>query len=125
MRRALRQQTLTDVVLSLVLTALVWPFPLARANMSVIAQVVAILVAWQIVQSAYFAVAAGIWGQTGGMRLAGLSLMDADAREATRSQRVRWGAIAGALALGRLFSSGGTDQGVPERLASVRLHLAD
>ena len=125
MGTALRRQTLIDMAASLFLTLLAWPFPLARANMPVIAHVLAILIAWQIVQAVYFAVTAGVWGQTGGMRLLGLELIDDGGEAASAPRRACWGALAGLSALGGLVFPGGEEPGIPERLTSVRVRLID
>ena len=54
-----------------VITVLLWPFPLARAALAPIVQIVSILVLWQLIQVGYYAVCAGFWRKTAGMHLLG------------------------------------------------------
>ena len=78
---------------------LAWPFPLARAVLPLPVDIVSVLVFWQLVQVAYCALTAGLWGSTGGMWVQGLELVAAGGGETTRRQRAQWGALTGAAAL--------------------------
>ena len=102
--RQIRIQCAIDSGAALVLAMLAWPFPLARVLLPVAVNVASVLVFWQLVQIAYFAIALSLWGQTAGMRLMGLHLACRDEAELSRGDRARWGARAGALAIPRLIS---------------------
>jgi uncharacterized RDD family membrane protein YckC len=117
-----RQQSAIDVAASLVLAMLLWPFPLARMTLSVPVHVLSVLVFWQLVQTGYFAVTVSTWGQTAGMRLAGISLSENGGGEPTRSQRASWGAISGMLAFAVLVApeSGVSDSAETAARVEVR-----
>jgi hypothetical protein len=94
-----RIQAAIDSGAALVLAVLAYPFPVMRAMLPLPVFVISILVVWQLVQVSYCALAAAVWGSTGGMYLRGLSLRTTDGGEATRGQRATWGALAGIAAL--------------------------
>ncbi|NTU70805.1 MAG: hypothetical protein HGB10_03160 [Coriobacteriia bacterium] len=120
---ALRTQTAIDLGSALVITMLLWPFPVARAMLSVPVHVLSILAVWYLVLIAYFSVTCGVWGQTGGMRLMGIVFTDTSGDAVNRGRRAQWGAIAGALVCVRLLVPLAPDgtPGPVERLAGVSL----
>ena len=103
---ARRKQSAIDVATALILTILVWPFPLARVSLTPLVHVISILVLWQLMQVGYFAVSAAVWRKTAGMHLLGLGLADADGCVPARGAAVTWGLLAGVSALPRLVSGG-------------------
>ena len=116
-----RKQTAIDVVLALVLTMLVWPFPVARMNLTPVVHVISILVLWQLVQIGYFVVAAAVWRKTAGMYLLGLGLATGDHSVPDRAAAMRWAVIAGLLGIARLFTGGpsGGRSDMAERVSAV------
>jgi uncharacterized RDD family membrane protein YckC len=121
-RSARRKQTAIDGGAALVLTVLVWPFPLARAALSPLVNVACVLVLWQLLQVVYFAITMSVWGATAGTRVMGLHVVDIDGGPPTRRQRAVWGALSGVIALARIAmpaQEGKRD--APERAAHVRL----
>lgn len=100
-----RAQTAIDVGAALVITMLVWPFPIARAMLPPLVNVACILVAWQLIQVAYFAACSALWSTTGGMRLMGLTLAEPTGARPSRAVAVRWGLLAGVLGIPRLFAT--------------------
>jgi uncharacterized RDD family membrane protein YckC len=125
-RSARRTQTAIDSGAALLLAILVWPFPLARANLAPLVNVAGVLLLWQLLQVAYFAITMAVWKATAGTRLMGLRVVAADGVEPSRRQRAVWGALSGAIALPRMFvpAHEGERDG-PERAAGVELVLAD
>jgi hypothetical protein len=123
--RQRRIQSAIDSGAALVLAMLAWPFPLARAMLPVAVNIASIIVFWQVIQVLYFVVTVGVWRQTGGMRLQGLTLRDRDGQEPPRGQRVMWAAIAGVLTWAQVAAPAG--EGNPtlaERVAKVRVFVA-
>ena len=121
-RRQHQVQAALDSAAALVLAMLAWPFPLARALLPVPVNVVCVIVFWQLVQVLYCAITAGVWGQTGGMRLQGLGLFAEDGESPGRTARAKWGALAGAVALKQaLFPSSVETPSFAERIAGVHL----
>jgi uncharacterized RDD family membrane protein YckC len=118
---ARRKQTAIDVGASLVLAMLAWPFPLARASLSIPVHVIALLVFWQVVQVGYYVLTTGTWGRTAGLHLVGLRLEAPDGTDPDRGAAIRWGALSAVLALPRLMTpaSRTSDEGAAERSAGV------
>jgi uncharacterized RDD family membrane protein YckC len=117
-----RRQAALDSGASLVLAMLAWPFPLARASLAPIVHVVSILIAWQIVQVAYFALCSSVWGKTGGSALLGMDLVADDGERPSRSQAALWGAVAGLLAIPTIVAPS-SSPGPAERVSRVSLML--
>jgi uncharacterized RDD family membrane protein YckC len=124
---ARRKQTAIDVSAALILTMLVWPFPLARASFAPLVHVVSILLLWQIVVAGYYAVSCGFWRKTAGMHLLGLKLADPCGVPPTAGVAVAWGLVAGLLAMPRLLSGGPSDTrpDAAERLSGATVVVAD
>jgi hypothetical protein len=118
--RQRRTQTAIDSGAALVVTMLVWPFPLARAVLPVFANVLSVVVLWQVIQVGYFAVAMAVWGSTAGLRLQGLRLACSDGSTPDRAARLKWGVLAGSLALPQLAAPPAEGaRSIPERAADV------
>lgn len=101
---------------------LVWPFPLARAMLPLPVNIACVLVFWQLMQVLYCSLTAGLLEQTGGMRLQGLRLVGIDGAQPSRGVRLRWGALAGALALVHAIApGGGLAPTLDERISGVRI----
>jgi hypothetical protein len=84
--------------------------------------VLSILVFWQLLQIAYFAVTMYLWGATGGTHLMGLRIVLPDGTMPDRRQRALWGALSGAIAVIRVAAparEGKVD--LPERVAGVEV----
>jgi uncharacterized RDD family membrane protein YckC len=124
---ARRRQTAIDVGASLALAILAWPFPLARASLSIPVHVVAVLAFWQIVQVGYYVATMGTWGRTGGLHLMGLRVVTEDGVAPGRASAVRWGALSGLLAAPRLVTPASRtgEDGPAERSAGVKVVAAD
>jgi uncharacterized RDD family membrane protein YckC len=119
-RSVRRAQTAIDSVAALMLTMLVWPFPLARAALAPLVNVACILVLWQVLQVAYFTITMAVWGATGGTRVMGLRVMGTDGEAASRRQRAIWGALSGVIAVARIIAPPRSPaQDMPERIAGV------
>ena len=119
-RSSRRAQAAIDSGVALVLAMLAWPFPLARAALPPAVHVVSLLVFWQLLQMAYFAVTMAVWGATAGTHLMGLRVVADGGAAPSRGQRAWWGVLSGALALVRIVApvrEGARD--VPERAAGV------
>lgn len=86
-----------DAFVAVVLGMLVWPFPIARATMTPFAQVVGIVVVIAAAQSVYFMATSALYGQTLGMRLAGMRLRSQDAARPTRWRVACWAAASSAI----------------------------
>jgi uncharacterized RDD family membrane protein YckC len=115
-------QSLVDVFVSIVLAMLVWPFPVARAMLSPTVQVAGVLALCVCLQLAYYIVAAAIWRQTLGLRLAGLRLSSSAGGAPTRAQVVKWAAISASLALWYAFAPrSACATGLAERLTATRV----
>ena len=121
MHRSLRAQAALDAAASLLIAILAWPFPLARATLSVPVHAVSILVVWWIVQIAYYTVTVGFWGQTGGMRLLGLGLAATAPRPVSGRQRALWGAMAGVAGFAVPFDAKGRVAAAIERRSGLRV----
>jgi uncharacterized RDD family membrane protein YckC len=121
-RKTRRAQTAIDSGATLIFTMLAWPFPLARASLTPAVNVLSVLVLWQLLQIAYFAVTMSVWGATGGTRVMGLRVVGTDGTEPSRRQRALWGALSGAMAVVRVVAparEGKLD--LPERVAEVEV----
>ncbi len=121
--RTIRAQISIDLGVSLVLCMLIWPFPLARASLTVVSHVLSILLAWGVIHVAYLAATVGAWSQTAAMRLLGLSLATLDGQPCHTRQRMRWGVIAGTLVLLRLVDPSGRPgrPALVDRISGARL----
>lgn len=93
-----RLQSVVDIVVSIVLAMLVWPFPIARATLSVPAQLTGICVVILVVQLLYFAGSTAVWQHTLGMRMAGVRLAGIGESPVSRGQAVRWAVVSSLLA---------------------------
>ena len=122
-----RRQTAVDVGASLVLAMLAWPFPLARAALSILAHVVALLLFWQLVQIGYYGVTMAVWGQTAGTYLLGLAVRTEAGAGPDRIAAIRWGVLSSLLALSRLLTpaSRTRERGLAECTAGVSVVRAD
>jgi uncharacterized RDD family membrane protein YckC len=119
-RSSRRVQTAIDSGAALLLTILVWPFPLARAMLPVVVNVVSILVLWQLIQIAYFTVTMMVWGATAGTHLTGLRVVAVDGSAPSPRQRALWGALSGLVAVGRVIVPVRLgERGLPEKAAGV------
>jgi uncharacterized RDD family membrane protein YckC len=122
MRSVRRKQTAIDSGAALVLTMLVWPFPLARAALAPLVNVACVLVLWQLLQIAYFTITVTVWGATAGTRVMGLRIVDTAGQSPTRRQRAVWGVLSGALAVVRVaVPASERDRDAPERVADVKV----
>lgn len=97
--RARRMQSIVDILISIMLAMLIWPFPIARATLTPVVHVTGVLAACVIVQLGYFTISAIAWQRTLGMRLAGLTIESADGGPLARAQGVKWGLISAVIAL--------------------------
>ena len=99
-----RWRALIDVGMTLVITMLMWPFPIARAMLAPLTNVLLLLTSWAVISVLYHVVCARVWRRTAGMYLLGLSLCDAngpadECPPVDNRTALRWGFIAGLLAL--------------------------
>jgi hypothetical protein len=103
-----RKRAAIDAGIGLVITMLLWPFPIARAMLPPLVNVVLVLLTWDIVNIAYHVVCARVWRRTGATYLLGITLSSAgEAVEPLDDSRaLRWGALAGALVLVNMVWSG-------------------
>ena len=98
-----RKRALIDAGAGLALTMLLWPFPLARATLSPLVNVVSVLIAWGVVNVVYHLVCARVWRRTAGTHLLGLSLCGKAAAAndpcvaLDDRTALKWGVAAGAL----------------------------
>ena len=94
-----RKRALIDAGATLVLTMLVWPFPIARAMLAPAVNVLLILLTWEFANIVYHAVCARVWRHTAGTYLLGLSLCDRSVPEkgVSDAAALKWGVVAGML----------------------------
>jgi len=94
-----RKRAAIDAGIGLVITMLLWPFPIARAMLPPLVNVVLVLLTWDIVNIAYHIGCARIWRHTGATYLLGMTLggVDESAEPVDDARAVRWGVFAGAL----------------------------
>jgi len=109
-----RKRAALDSVATLVLTMLVWPFPIARALLPISVNVALVLVAWVLMGVAYSLVCGLVWHRTAAMYLLGFTL--APIGEASLPVNPvggpglwRWGAAAGSLLLVTVAWPGASD----------------
>lgn len=93
-----RMQSIVDIIVSVALTMLAWPSPLARAWLTPAAHAAGVLAACVVVQLAYYTGSVLAWRQTLGMRLAGLRLSSAGEAPLTWVQGLKWGLVSAVLA---------------------------
>lgn len=94
-----RAQSLIDIFVSVFAAMMLWPFPIARAALSLPVHVAGVLVSCFIVQLAYFSVCAVVWNRTLGMRLAGIGVYAHNGGSPTRRQALLWGLISALIAV--------------------------
>ena len=94
-----RRRALVDAASTLVLTMLLWPFPIARAMLAPVWNVLFVLLTWLIVGVVYHVVCARFWRRTAAMYLLGYSLenMAGPHGEIDNAVAMRWGLVAGSL----------------------------
>jgi hypothetical protein len=103
-----RKRAFIDAVVALVITMLIWPFPLARQMLTPLVNVLLVLLTWDIINVVYHAVCARIWRRTAGLFLLGYHLAaapsaatskatDAPPASVDDATAIRWGLMAGAL----------------------------
>ena len=96
--KARRTQSLVDLLVSIVIAMLLWPFPVARAMLSPTIHVAGVLATCVIVQLVYFALSASVWSQTLGMRLVEVRLVSDDGEPVSRGRAVQWGLVSAVIA---------------------------
>jgi len=96
--RIRRTQSGIDIVLSVLLAMMLWPFPVGRAMLSPAVHVLGVLITYGVVQVLYYAVSAVAWRQTLGMRLVGVRLRSADGAVPARRHALRWGLVSAVTA---------------------------
>jgi hypothetical protein len=94
-----RKRALVDAASALVLTMLLWPFPIARAMLAPVWNVLFVLLTWLIVGLVYHVVCARFWRRTAAMYLLGYALETrvGSHGEIDNAVAIRWGLVAGAL----------------------------
>ncbi len=117
-----RKRALIDAGVSLVLTMLLWPFPIARAMLAPAVNVLGILLLWGMVSILYHVLCARFWRKTAATHLLGYSLADSSGSGSgvDDAQALRWGIAAGTLVVVNAFWGGAS--GIVERASGVVLH---
>lgn len=119
---ARRGQTIADVIVSVVIAMLVWPFPIARATLDPAAHFAGVLATCVLVQVVYFAATAALWRQTLGMRLIGARLETLDGGTPRRVSAVRWGVVSALLAPWHMLAPrSACKAAAAERMSGARL----
>jgi hypothetical protein len=116
-----RKRAAIDAGIGLVITMLLWPFPIARAMLAPPVNVALVLLTWGIVNIAYHAVCARVWRQTGAMYLLGFALggTAVPGEPVDDAHAMRWGLFAGAFVVVNAIWPGVST--VVENAASVQL----
>lgn len=94
-----RKRARIDLGAALIITMLLWPFPIARTTFTPAWNVLLVLLTWQIVNLVYHVVCARVWRRTAAMYLLGYSLVNkmGASGENDGGVAIRWGIVAGAL----------------------------
>lgn len=117
-----RLQSAADIGISVLIAILLWPFPVARRLLEPAAHVLGVLITCGIVQLVYFEMCAIVWHRTLGMRLAGLTIVDADGGAPQRGRPAVWGLLAASLALWYLvMPAAACRAAIPERASGLRV----
>lgn len=95
MRRA---QSAVDIVTSVLIAMMLWPFPIARATLGPVMHIAGVLATCVIVQVLYFGVCAVVWRKTLGMHLAGIRLGNADGGAPARREALAWALVSAVTA---------------------------
>lgn len=116
-----RKRARIDAGATLVLTMLVWPFPIARAMLAPAVNVLFVLLMWEFVNIVYHATCARVWRHTAGTYLLGLSLCDGSLpdAEASDAAALKWGVVAGTLVVVNAVWGGAS--AIIERASRVEL----
>jgi hypothetical protein len=113
-----RKASLVDSGLCVVVAMLAWPFPIARAMLPPLVNVVSILVWIGVVEVAYGTLVMARWGRGAGWYLFDLT---SDSGRASFSAALRWGLGWAVASVGAVFSAKGVDPvgGLAARMSGV------